>query len=241
MLSKKLIFSLLMLAGFGLLVNVISCTHDDVDDTTTTTTDESQTLVAKKVTSSPTIDGIVDAFWSSMEAITVETEVPDPGNDVFRGYVGDKYVVDLKAAYDDNNIYFLCEWNDIDEDLSRQTWYFDPADNLWKQESRVPTFDEGGVMTRKPFYEDKFSFLWNVNNTVEGWNASTCYTSCHTGLNNDAGLARHFTNSMNERIDMWHWKMVRTNVNNQADDQNQDNAYPNGRHGDSKNRWRLLK
>ena len=231
--SRQLTIAVMILTVFALLINISSCTHEDVDDSTTTTPDESQILVAKKITTPPSIDGDIDAIWATVDRITVEAVVPEVGNDVFRGYVGDKYTVNLKAAYDNSNIYFLCEWNDVNEDLSRQTWYFNAATSLWAQESRVPVFDEFGSMIRKPFYEDKFAFLWNVNNTVADWKASTCYASCHTGMNPDDGLARHYT-LMNERIDMWHWKMVRTNVNGQADDQFQNDTYPNGRHGDVK-------
>jgi hypothetical protein len=87
---------------------------------------------------------------------------------------------------------------------------------------------------RQPFYEDKISFLWNINNSVNGWNSGTCYKSCHTGLPAADGSGRHFTNYPTEKIDMWHWKSVRGGVNGsfQIHDQYQNNDYPNGRKGD---------
>jgi hypothetical protein len=76
--------------------------------------------------------------------------------------------------------------------------------------------------------------LWNIDNSVSGWNSATCYKSCHTGLSASDGYARHRTNNASERIDMWHWKGVRTGPNNQMDDQFQYDVYPNGRTNDDK-------
>jgi len=222
------------LVALVMIVKFSSCIREDAEVLEPENPETTLKLVAKKTTTAPTIDGTIDAVWDQMTALNVTTKVPEPGNDVFKGYVDDSYNVSMKAAYDDNFIYFLAEWNDVTKDLSRQTWYFDPAAKLWNQESRSPTFDGNGAMTRAPFYEDKFALLFNVNNTVKGWNTSTCYTSCHTGLSPDNGLARHYTNGPNERIDMWHWKGVRTNINGQFDDQYQNSDYPNGRHGDAK-------
>ena len=135
--------------------------------------------------------------------------------------------------YDDEYIYFLCEWSDAEKSFNRQTWYYDPGTSSWKQELRVPVFNDSGIKIREPFYEDKFAFLFNVDNTVANWNSKTCFASCHTNLTEGEGYARHFTQP-GETIDMWHWKGVRTNVNFQADDQFQNDTQPNGRHGDTK-------
>jgi hypothetical protein len=76
--------------------------------------------------------------------------------------------------------------------------------------------------------------LWNIDNSVSSWSGGTCYKSCHTGMSATDGFARHHTNNVNERIDMWHWKSVRNGINtNQFDDGYQDNTYPNGRKNDA--------
>lgn len=221
---------------FSLMVGIIfALSYCRQDDTILGLNDQplgSNVLLAQRTTSAPKIDGVIDAVWEKSTRLVFETTVPDPSGDLFRGYVGNVIPnVSLRAAYDDQNIYFLAEWNDPTESLSRQPWYFDPAAKLWKQESGSPTFT---TPTRAAFYEDKIAMLWNVGNSVSGWNNATCYKSCHTNLTLADGFARHRTNNPTEKIDMWHWKSVRGGVNaNQFDDQYQDNSYPNGRKSDA--------
>ena len=226
--KTALVFSLLA----GLIFILSYCRQDDqiigVDEPTL----GANVLLAQKVTTAPTIDGTIDGVWESSAKLEFETVVPDPTGDAFRGYVGNVIpFVRLRAAYDANSIYFLAEWDDPTESLVRQPWYFDPTAKLWKQESGAPTFT---TPTRAAFYEDKIAMLWNINNSVSGWNSATCYKSCHTSLSAADGFARHYTNNSSERIDMWHWKSVRGGVNaGQFDDQYQDNTYPNGRKSDA--------
>jgi hypothetical protein len=141
----------------------------------------------------------------------------------------------LRSAYDNNSIYFLAEWADPTLSNLYTPWYFDPVTKTWAQESGAPTFSSSGAITRSAFYEDKVGMLWNINNSVNGWNNGTCYKSCHIGLPASDGSSRHFTNYPTEKIDMWHWKVVRGGGNGsfQLDDQYQDNTYPNGRKSDA--------
>lgn len=228
--KTKIFNSVLTIAFLGLLVS--QCTNDDqpIPDQIVDEVNQNE-LISVLTSTAPTIDGTVDVMWDEATAITSVVEVPDPGNDVFQGYEGDSYTVHLRSMYDANNIYFLAEWDDRTFSFNRQTWYFDPSDNRWKQEDRVPLFNASGNMTRQAFYEDKFAMLWNVGNSITNF---SCYSSCHTDLSEADGFARHYTNSASETVDMWHWKGARTNVNDQADDQYQDNVFPNGRHGDEK-------
>jgi hypothetical protein len=164
------------------------------------------------------------------------TAVPEVTGDVFRGYHGNIIPsVKMRSAYDNNNIYFLVEWADPTASLKRNPWYFDTTTKKWAQEKGTYDFGSNGSVKRLPFYEDKIAFLWNINNSVNGWINGTCYKSCHTGLPSTDGSSRHFTNFPSERIDMWHWKSIRGGINGsfQVHDQYQDNSYPNGRKGDA--------
>jgi hypothetical protein len=217
---------------FG-LVTLTYCTKDnqvlDLPPEPNSATD----LISLNVTAPPAIDGIAEAMWAEHPVLEFSTVVPEVTGDVFRGYTGNIIPsVKMRSAYDANNIYFLVEWADPTQSLKRNPWYFDPATKRWAQESGTYGFNSSPY--RPPFYEDKISFLWNINNSVSGWNSSTCYKSCHTGLPSADGSSRHFTNFPSEKIDMWHWKSVRGGVNagNQIHDQYQDNTYPNGRKGD---------
>ncbi|HET9432063.1 MAG TPA: ethylbenzene dehydrogenase-related protein, partial [Chitinophagaceae bacterium] len=215
----------------------VSCTKDDqVLDIPQPPTNSSTDLVAMKTSTAPTLDGTIDPLWANSPKLQFSTAVPEVTGDVFRGYTGNIIPsVTLRAAYDDNNIYFLAEWLDPTESLTRQPWYFNLANHRWVQESGNFTFNPNGTIARMPFYEDKLALLWNVNGSVSGWNNGTCYKSCHTGLPSTDGSSRHFTNFATERIDMWHWKSVRGGANGgfQFDDQYQDNTYPNGRKNDA--------
>ncbi len=215
----------------------VSCTKDDQPLDTPQVVNSSTDLLSLKVATAPTIDGTVDVMWADAQKLQFSTAVPEVTGDIFRGYTGNIIPsVTLRSAYDDNNIYFLAEWDDPTESLSRGLWYFDPV-RKWQQEKGTYDFDaatNGNVTKRNPFYEDKIAFLWNINNSVSGWNSATCYKSCHTGLPALDGSSRHYTNYPTEKIDMWHWKSVRGGVNAsfQIHDQLQDNTYPNGRKGD---------
>lgn len=222
--------TVLLFIGYG-----VSCTKDDQVLDLPQPINNNTDLVSVKVSAAPTIDGTIDALWANSPKLQFSAAVPEVTGDVFRGYTGNIIPsVTLRSAYDATNIYFLAEWTDPTQSLAREPWYFDPATQRWAQESGNPTFSVTGAITRPAFYEDKVALLWNINNSVSGWNSATCYKSCHTGLPAADGSSRHFTNFPTEKIDMWHWKSVRGGVNAgfQFDDQYQDNTYPNGRFGD---------
>lgn len=214
----------------------VSCTKDDQVLDIPKPINGATDLVAVKTTTPPTLDGTIDAIWENSPKLQFSTVVPEVTGDVFRGYTGNIIPsVTLQSAYDATNIYFLAQWSDPTQSLSRQPWYFDPATQRWAQESGNPTFSASGAITRPAFYEDKVAMLFNINNSVSGWNSATCYKSCHTGLPLTDGASKHFTNFPTEKIDMWHWKSVRGGANGsfQFDDQYQDNTYPNGRKSDA--------
>ena len=215
------------------------CVHEDQEIPTPDPPVSSIELISLKTTSPPILDGMIEDSWNDAKTLIISTKVPEAkgsdGTDIFKGYVGNEHAVNLRSMYDDEYIYLLAEWSDNKKDLNRDTWYFDPTDKGWYQESRWPLFNDDDVIIRDAFYEDKFAFLWNVNNTVANWEQSTCYASCHTGLSAADGNARHYTNAPGERIDMWHWKSVRTGLPyDKFDDQYQDESTPNGRHSDPK-------
>lgn len=228
--SKHLWVVTTIVLGMGY---AISCTKDDQVLDTPQPINSSTDLVSVKVAAAPTIDGTVDAQWAGQPELEFSTVVPEVTGDVFRGYAGNIIPsVKMKSAYDQENIYFLVQWADPTESLKRNPWYFNPTTKRWATEKG--TFDFAMSPIRLPFYEDKISFLWNINNSVQGWDNGTCYKSCHTGLPLADGASRHYTNFPTEKIDMWHWKSVRGGINgsNQIHDQYQDNSYPNGRKGD---------
>lgn len=178
-------------------------------------TNNSSDLTAMKITTAPTIDGVVDAIWEKATKIEFSPIVPDPGNAMFAGYIGEKYPVSLRAMYDDQYIYFLAEYADKDQSQKIAPWYFDPTTKRWAKEPTSRTFDANGVLTREGFGEDKIAMLWNIDNSTAKFATQTCYASCHVftpymdysvtpavyKANNASG--NHYTNGTSEKIDMW--------------------------------------
>ncbi|MBZ5857222.1 ethylbenzene dehydrogenase-related protein [Flavihumibacter profundi] len=227
------------------------CTKDNQVLTTTPTTNSSTDLVALLTTTPPAIDGTIDAIWENATKLTGQTEVPNPGNGLFAGYIGDKYTYTLRAMYDAQYIYFLAEWNDPTQGTAVQPWYFDPAKKRWAQEANSRQFDVNGVLTREGIGQDQLAMLWDIDNSTPKFTGQTCYASCHlfNSYRNYAGVmvanksGNHYTNGANEKIDMWWLHLQKDLLTNQMDDQYQDWAggpattdtvggAGNGRHAD---------
>ena len=57
--------------------------------------------------------------------------------------------------------------------------------------------------------------LWNISSPA--FEQKGCLAACHTGEGKPYG--NKYTASAGERLDMWHWKGVRTGTVGQIDDQ----------------------
>ena len=178
-------------------------------------TNNSSDLTAIKTTTAPTIDGVVDAIWDKATKIEFSPVVPDPGNALFAGYIGEKFPTSLRAMYDDQYIYFLAEYADKDQSQKIAPWYFNPTTKLWAKEATSRSFDANGVLVREGYGEDKIAMLWDIDNSTPKFATQTCYASCHVftpymdysvtpavyKANNASG--NHYTNGTSEKIDMW--------------------------------------
>jgi hypothetical protein len=180
-------------------------------------------LVSAKVTSTPVLDGTVDALWADALTLTI-SDVTVPNYSFFWSeYVGDTYNVTAKSVYTDTDVYFLFEWTgDAEESLERESWYYNETANNWMQKPKKEP-DEYGV---NPAYEDKFAVLWNMNNGIANFNTTGCGVICHGEY-----MA---TNTDGELGDMWHWKRVRTGPMNMVDDKWLTYSTGNGRKSDPK-------
>ncbi len=153
----------------------------------------SNTVVAKKGT--PVIDGQAgDAAWGQASEINLSLPVQTAGG---------PSMATVKAAYDENNIYFLVKWQDPTgtESIHKNMLTYNAADKTW---------DKSGN-------EDRVYFLFNINATDFD---TGCAVYCHVG-NPDWDVthdSRMGTNNPGESIDVWHWKAHRTNPTNHAED-----------------------
>jgi hypothetical protein len=191
-------------------------------------------LLSYKTPSAPTIDGTVDAIWDSAAKLSIVPTVPDPGNNLFTGYIGNQYPATIQSMYDDQNIYFLVKYGDNTNSVYVATWYFDPNKKLWAQEPTSNQYNVNGQVTRGGFGEDKIAMLWNVDFSTPKFISETCYGSCHvftpytdfsvtpTIVKSNAGSGNHYTNGASEKIDMWWAHLSRDVIFNQMDDNYQD-------------------
>jgi hypothetical protein len=205
---------------------MMSCTHDVQEYDINTDADSQTELFSLKTSTTPEIDGKIDGIWSKSPKLKVQTVVPNPGNYLWAGYIGKNSDVTLRSVYDSENIYFLVEWTAPEQSVLDRPWYYNPTTKLWAREGALPLFDENGFKTRDAFIEDKLAFLWNINNSTYEFEKQTCYASCHmntpTTIGGTATGGNHWTSQVNERIDMWHYHLVKDAPYDQLSDEYQD-------------------
>ncbi len=204
--------------GYG-----VSCTNEQV---ITPNGSSSNELLALNVQNQPIIDGKIDPLWDNVPKLNVQTVVPNPGNYLWASYIGNTSDVTLRSVYDSTHIYFLVEWSAPYPSVLDRPWYFDTLTRAWARESALPVFDENGFKVREAFNEDKLAFLWDINHSTLGFDKITCYQSCHMNSATTVGGAatggNHWTNQINERIDMWHYHLVKDAPYGQLSDEYQD-------------------
>ncbi|MFT7693554.1 MAG: hypothetical protein ACI8P2_002183 [Candidatus Latescibacterota bacterium] len=179
-------------------------------------------LIAQFSPDAPEIDGVVDAAWDSAPAIETLT---------VGGANAGTHAVTIKSLYSGDRVYFLVQWTDPTYSQQRFPWV-KQADGSWMQ------LNDGSDHDETQFYEDKFAFIWNINNSISGFNQAGCGVTCHAGEANKA-YGNKYTPSAGEIGDIWHWKSVRSNPEGYIDDQyvnadrwSEDNGGA-GRHGDA--------
>lgn len=147
--------------------------------------DEARTILsASKIKEPITIDGLAnEPAWQ---------KTPHLKTNVRSGSIGDIEAT-LHALYDDDYFYLHVEWPDPTMSASKNQWL--RTDEGWSKGND----------------EDRFSIIWNIDDSVKGFNIAGCAMLCHGD--------RMFTNDADERADVWHWKAGRTNPVGYADDQ----------------------
>ncbi|MBI2504501.1 MAG: ethylbenzene dehydrogenase [Candidatus Latescibacteria bacterium] len=214
--SKYSLLAILLLAGLAALVGTTS-------NLVSANTQQSNELTSQYVTTPPVLDGTADAVWDEAQALSFP---------VVGGANAGSHQVTLKSVYSGDQVYFLVSWNDPTESLRRFPWV-KQEDGTWKRLVDGPSGDDN------VFYEDKMAFIWNIDNSITGFNQAGCFATCHAG---EAGkpYGNKYTANPGEMGDIWHWKSVRTGSVNQIDDQYVDDMrYSSdtpeaGRHSDPK-------
>lgn len=170
-------------------------------------------LVAAKVATPPTLDGDAnDAAWAAAKSIKVA--LSDGANFGGKG----ETTATLKAVYSGDTVYFLVQYDDPTESIRRGP-YQKQADGSWKK-LKDPK-DAGG--DDNVYYEDKWAMIWNINNSIAGFNQQGCAVLCHAGEPGKP-YGNKYTANEGEIGDMWHMKGSRTAPLGHVDDQYVDNT-----------------
>jgi Ethylbenzene dehydrogenase len=165
------------------------------------------TLVAAKVASAPSLSaGATDPVWTAAKPLKIELS----GGENFGGK--GSTTATLKAVYSGDMVYFLVQYADPTNSIRRGP-YQKQADGSWKKLSDPK--DKGG--DDNVYYEDKWAFLWPIDNSVKGFAQSGCMAMCHLGEGKPFG--NKYTSAPGEMLDMWHMKGGRTGPLGYVDDQ----------------------
>jgi len=157
-------------------------------------------LVSIKVTESPQLDGVMDdTVWQGAEPLAIEVK---------GGANMGKTMAELRSVYTDDMVYFLLTYVDPTESQQRSPWKLG-EDGKWTKLSDPE--DKGG--DNNTYYEDKFSLMWPINNSVAKFESKGCFVACHTKDDTGKPYGNKFFENPGETADLWHWKSVRNLIN----------------------------
>ncbi|NNC94232.1 MAG: hypothetical protein HKN92_01640 [Chitinophagales bacterium] len=109
---------------------------------------------------------------------------------------GDPVAIRLKAAYDDEYLYIMAEWEDNSLDLSYQDWLWNgPADPLKSDSTNRWTSQRNN---------DKIAFAFDIDGAVSGLNTFSnngCAASCHDGGSG------YEMKPESGNVDIWNWSL----------------------------------
>ena len=165
------------------------------------------TLLAAKVATAPSMTaGATDPAWAAAKPLKIELS----GGENFGGK--GSTTATLKAVYSGDMVYFLVQYADPTNSIRRGPMQ-KQADGSWKK--LVDPKNTGG--DDNVYYEDKWAFLWPIDNSVKGFAQGGCGVTCHLGEGKPFG--NKYTASAGEMLDMWHMKGSRTAPLGNVDDQ----------------------
>lgn len=194
------------------------------------------TLNAVRTEFAPSIDGVGEAIWLQAQPLTM----------AIGGGWAAATSVQARAMYDEGYLYLYLRWYDNEASFRRQPWIKN-TDGSWSVAAAKPAPVNGenwqAYMARygganfdreaaQFMYEDKFAMIWNTYGagTVAGFETVGCAVACHDPRNgNNPGTtynlarqdsaAKKYLTTNGQILDMWHWKLVRHNMNAIIDDQ----------------------
>jgi len=102
---------------------------------------------------------------------------------------GDSVNLRLKAAYDDEKLYILVEWNDDDKNASRYSLLFNGP-----EDKKKPAESTSGWTAQRN--DDQMALAFNISSS--DFTNDGCQAACHNdGMNTISGL-----------VDIWNWSLA---------------------------------
>lgn len=194
------------------------------------------TLTSMRTEFAPTIDGIGEALWLQSQPLTVA---------IGGGWAAATSVA-IRAMHDGNYLYMYLRWDDKGASYVRNPWLKN-ADGSWSVSPAKPAPTAGmdwaaymasrGGASFNPeapefMYEDKLAIIWNTYGatTVPEFEQTGCAAACHDPAKGGSPgttynsvrpdlAAKKYLTVPGQILDMWHWKLVRQNMNSKIDDQ----------------------
>lgn len=173
----------------------------------------SDTLTAVKVASPPNLAALdKDPAWKKAKPLKVELS----SGVNFADGKGETQAM-LKAVYTKDTLYMLIQYKDP-TDSRRRGPYQKQADGTWKK--LVDPANKGG--DENIYYEDKWAFIWPIDDSIKGFERRGCAAMCHEGQSKPYG--NKYTSSEGQLGDMWHMKGSRSVPWGFVDDQYLDHT-----------------
>jgi hypothetical protein len=182
----------------------------------------SNTVVAARVATAPTLDGLA-TDWANIAPSVIPLQLRGEPIGMTKSEWDYEYgllggtppIFDfgftnaiVRAAYDDDHVYFLFEWSDATESRNKDRLTF--IDGAW---------------VRNTENEDRLYMAFNANDSFPGFAVVGCSAACHVkerlGDVTSEGRAYRFrmhTNAPGEIADVWSWRSVTTDPLGLADD-----------------------
>ncbi len=171
------------------------------------------TLTAVKVAKAPDLSAFdKDPAWAKAKALKIELS----GGVNFADNKGETEA-SLKAVYTKDMLYMLIQYKDP-TDSKRRGPYQKQADGTWKK--LADPANKGG--DDNVYYEDKWAFIWPIDNSIKGFDQKGCAAMCHEGQGKPYG--NKYTPAEGQIGDMWHMKGSRTVPMGFVDDQYVDHT-----------------
>lgn len=137
--------------------------------------------------------GLDDPVWQRIP----EVRIPVQGRGAFADEEG---VVQAKALYTNETLYFRLHWIDPTQSTTKQAWLFDGT--RWQHQ-------EGN--------EDRIALLFEITR-IHNFASRGCAITCHSPADLARDQWRFATATAEEKGDLWHWKAARSAPYAYADD-----------------------